>query len=198
MPRFRTLYVCSVLLLPFTGCGAPAATTTTAAPPPTAAGFTSPLPRPTTATFTSPLPTPVPPSPSPTRAPSDTPTSAPAAPPTPTPGPAIGAEALIGTWQPISKDPDAMFLQIGPDGACRQSFSSDGLAKAPAVECTYALEGNLLLFTAVKLNGVPPCPSPTGKYEVRLLADNRIQLVAAGDSCAPRQRSTAGEYQRMP
>jgi hypothetical protein len=122
-----------------------------------------------------------------------------AAPPSPTPPVSTtSAATLIGNWQPLSKSRDAMFLRISPDGSCRQSSSLAGLSNAPEVECTYTLEGTDLLITAVKLHGVPECPSPTGKYQVRLIADNRIELVAAGDSCAPRRRSTAGAYQRVP
>ena len=120
-------------------------------------------------------------------------------PPTPTPPVLItGAEMLIGNWQPLSNSSDAMFLQINSDGTCRQSYLLDGLTNVPEVECTYTFEGTDLLITAVKLNGVPECPSPTGKYEVRLMADNQIQLVSTQDTCAPRVRSTRGVYQRIP
>lgn len=105
---------------------------------------------------------------------------------------------LIGNWKPLSKSRDAMFLQIGPDGACRQASSPAGLTGSPQVECTYTFDGTYLLITAVVLHGVPECPSPTGKYQVRRIADNQIELVAAGDACAPRRRSTAGAYQRLP
>ena len=105
---------------------------------------------------------------------------------------------LIGNWQPLSSDKDATFLQINSNGTCRQSYSLDGLTNVPEVECTYTFEGTNLLITAVKLNGVPECPSPTGKYEVRLMADNQIQLVVTKDTCVPRIRSTGGVYQRIP
>ena len=131
--------------------------------------------------------------------PTPTPVPSTMIPPTPTPPELItSAEMLIGNWQPLSSSRDAMFLQINSDGTCRQSFSLDGLTDVPEVECTYTFEGTNLLMTAVKLNGVPECPSPTGKYEVRLIADNQIQLVHTEDTCAPRIRSTRGEYQRIP
>ncbi len=91
-----------------------------------------------------------------------------------------------------------MFLQFNSDGTCRQSYSLDGLTQAPEVKCTYTFEETRLLITAVKLNGVPECPSPTGKYEVWLMADSQIRLRPAGDTCVPRMRSTAGSYQRNP
>ncbi len=108
------------------------------------------------------------------------------------------AEKLIGTWEPITKSRDAMFLQINTDGTCRQAFSLKELTTTPAVECTYKLEGANLSMTGVKLTGVPACPSPTGKYAVRLVADDRIELAAANDTCSPRKRSTVGAYQRVP
>jgi hypothetical protein len=108
------------------------------------------------------------------------------------------AEMLIGNWQPLTNHKDATFLQINSDGTCRQSYKLDGLTGVPEVECTYTFEGPNLLITAVKLNGVPECPSPTGEYEVRLIAEGQIELVAAKDNCTPRIRSTRGEYQRIP
>ena len=105
---------------------------------------------------------------------------------------------LIGAWQPLSKSRDAMFLQFNSDGTCRQASSLDGLTATPEVECTYTFEGTDLSMTAVKLHGVPECPSPTGQYAVQLVADNQIQLTATKDTCAPRRRSTVGAYQRIP
>ena len=110
----------------------------------------------------------------------------------------IGAEMLVGTWQPLSDNPDAMFLQFNSDSTCRHAYSLDQLNNVPQVECTYIFEGTNLLITAVKLNGVPECPSPTAKYEVQLLADNQIQLRSIKDSCAPRIRSTQYKYKRVP
>jgi hypothetical protein len=114
------------------------------------------------------------------------------APPTPIP------VLLTGNWQPLSKSADAMFLQLNSDGTCRQASSLDGLTGVPQVECTYTFEGTDLSMTAVKLHGVPACPSATGVYAVQLVADNQIQLVATKDTCGPRKRSTAGAYQRIP
>ena len=122
-----------------------------------------------------------------------------AIPPTRTPPTLVtDVEMLIGNWQPLSSSQDAMFLQINSDGTCRQSFLLDGLMSVPKVECTYIFENSVLSMTAVKLNGIPECPSPTGSYEVRLITDDQIQLVATKDSCAPRKRSTKGSYQRIP
>ena len=120
-------------------------------------------------------------------------------PPTTTPPVLVtSAETLIGNWKPVSNSSDAMFLRVNSDGTCRQSYSLDGLTSTAQVECTYTFEGGNLAMTAVKLNGVPACPSPTGKYEVRLVADNKIQLVAIEDTCTPRKNSTRGVYQRIP
>ena len=122
-----------------------------------------------------------------------------AIPPTLTPPPLItSAEMLIGSWEPLAKTADSMFLQINADGACRQSFTLDGLTDAPEVECTYTFEETDLAMTAVKLNNVSGCPSLTGKYEVWSLAEDQIQLVTRQDTCLPRIRSTSGKYQRLP
>lgn len=108
------------------------------------------------------------------------------------------AEMLIGNWQPLSTGHAAMFLQLNSDGTCRQSASLEGLTNIPQVECTFTLEGANLSMTVVKLTGVPECPTPTGTYEVRLVADDRIKLVVIEDACSPRKNSTQGEYQRIP
>ena len=161
--------VITVVLLVLVGCSAPAA-----------------APAPPTSTPVPPTPTPVPPTPTPV-------------PPTTTsPVSSTGAEMLIGAWQPLSKSRDAMFLQINSDGTCRQASSLGGLTATPEVECTYTFEGADLSMTAVKLTGVPACPSPTGQYAVQVVADNQIKLVATQDTCAPRRRSTVGAYQRVP
>jgi hypothetical protein len=159
----------TVVLLFLVGCSAPAATS---APP---------------------APTPVPPTSTPVP-----PTSTPVLPTSTSAASITSAELLIGVWQPLLKSRDAMFLQINSDGTCRQASSLEGLTAVPEVECTYTFEGTDLSLTAVKLTGVPACPSPTGKYAVQLVADNRIRLVATQDTCSPRKRSTAGVYQRVP
>ena len=115
-----------------------------------------------------------------------------------TPTPPTFAETLIGNWQPLSTGHAAMFLQLNPDGTCRQSASLEGLTNIPQVECTFTLEGANLSMTVVKLTGVPECPTPTGTYEVQLVADDRIKLVPIKDACSPRKNSTQGEYQRIP
>lgn len=141
-------------------------------------------------------PTPI----SPTEIPAtSTPVPATESPPTPTaPVLITSAEMLIGNWQPLSTSQDAMFMQINSDGTCHQSYSLDRLNDIPEIECSYAFEGNDLVFTVIKLNGVPECPSPTAKYKVRLLAVDQIELVATEDNCTPRIRSTRGVYQRIP
>jgi len=167
----------TVVLLILVGCGAPEESPvgTTAIPP---------TPTPVPPTEIPPTPSPVPPT---------------AIPPTPTaPDLNTGAEILIGNWQPLSSGRDAMYLQVNSDGTCRQSFLLDGLTGVPEVECSYTFDGTNLSMTTVELNGVPACPSPTGSYEVQLVAEDQIQLVTAEDDCGPRRRSTQGEYQRIP
>lgn len=169
------LFIAVVLLL-LLGCSTPAATPE----PPTEAPAT---PTPVPPTEIPPTPTPVPPT---------------DIPPTPTLPVISSSEILVGNWQPLKKSRDAMFLRINPDGTCAQSFLLETLADYPQVECTYTFEGTNLLLTTVKLNGVPPCPSPTGKYEVQLVAEDQIQIVNIEDTCGPRMRSTLGVYQRIP
>ena len=163
-----------LIILLLAGCGPPAA-------PPT--------PTPPTATQVALAPTPV-------RS-TDTPVR-PTIRPTRTPHTLVGdVELLIGNWQPLGGR-DSMFLQMKLDGTCRQSFSLERLMENPQVECTYTFENSILSMTAVKLNGVPACPSATGSYEVRLISDDQIQLAVNQDSCAPRKRSTTGSYKRIP
>jgi len=185
----RRLKNISVVLLFLAGCSAPAA-----APVPSTEIPSTPTAVP--ATEITPTPTAVPPTEIPL---SPTPVPPTEIPPSPTPPVLVtSVEMLIGDWQPLSKGKDATFLQINSDGTCRQSYELDGLTNTPEVECTYTFEGSNLLITAVKLNGVPECPSPTGEYEVRMMTEDQIQLVPIKDSCTPRVRSTRGEYQRIP
>jgi len=179
----------AVVLLFLVGCSAPAATAVPSKVIP-------PTPTPAPSTVIPPTPTPVPPTVIP-----PTPTTVPPTEIPPTPTPTVlhpSAEMLIGNWQPLSSHKDATFLQINSDDTCRQSYSLDGLTDVPEVECTYIFDGTYFSLTAVKLNGVPECPSLTGKYEVRLISEDQIELIAAKDNCAPRIMSTRGEYQRIP
>lgn len=107
-------------------------------------------------------------------------------------------DELAGVWEPLSDNPDAMFLEILLDGVCRQSFTREGLAAEPQAESTCAFEGDILVFSNSKLSGVPPCPSPTAGYEVRAMAGDQIQLVAVKESCSRRRNSTQYLYQRLP
>lgn len=139
----------------------------------------------------------------------DTPTIAPSSTPSPvptealiptstTPGSIIDPEKYIGNWKPLNPGRDSMYLQLNPDGTCHQAFTLDGLGDSPQVACTYVLEGQYLLFTSVKLNGVPPCPSETSKYEVQWIDEMQILLEVAEDNCGRRIKSTQGKYERVP
>jgi hypothetical protein len=166
--RFFQQVMVAIFILLLVGCGAPAA---------------EPTPEPPTDT-----PTPVPPTATPTI---ERPTAT-------LPVLVTNIEMLIGNWQPLSTDHAAMFLQLNSDSTCRQSYSLKGLIDSPQVECTFTLEGANLSMTVVELHGVPECPTPTGTYEVRLVAEDQIRLVPKKDSCVPRKNSTQGEYQRIP
>ena len=134
-----------------------------------------------------------------TPVPTTTPVPPTAIPPTPTtPVSIMSVETLIGNWQPLSDSHDATFLQINPDGTCRQAYTFERLTNVPEVECTYTFERTVFALTVVELHGVPECPSPTARYELVLVADNQIQLIVADDTCTPRIRSTQGVYQRIP
>lgn len=131
--------------------------------------------------------------------PTPTPIPATEVPPTPTePVIVTSADTLVGNWEPLQDHKDVMYLQINSDGTCAQSFLWQTLDKYPQVECEYAFEGNDLILTAVQLNGVPECPSPTSRYQVLLISDDQIKLVLSEDTCGPRVRSTLGEYIRIP
>jgi len=131
--------------------------------------------------------------------PTPTPVPATESPPTPT-GPDIitSAETLVGNWEPLRKHKDATYLQINPDGSCGQAFLLEALDKFPQVVCEYAFEGDDFLITAIELNGVPECPSPTGRYQIWFISEDQINIVVSEDSCGPRMHSTLGEYQRIP
>ena len=167
----RTLLAVGFVLLVAMGC-APTATPTLV--PPTA----TPTPVPPTAT-----PTPVPPTATPTPAP---PTA------TPTPVLATSAKDIVGTW--VGVGAEGLYHRFNEDGTHQVGTSLQVLVAKPDVEETFRFEGTRLIFTEVKVTGLPPCGPAPGIYEVHLLANGNIKFVCIQDACKQRRRSTAMEH----
>ncbi len=140
-------------------------------------------------------PTVVPPqstsTPEPTLTPAPSPTPRP---PTATPTPAFtliaSAEKIVGTWHAGS-----YYIRFDKDGSFRYAYALDELDGQPYAINSYQFEGTKLVITEIKVSGVPSCGKKSGSYEIRLLENGNIRIVAVTDPCAPRADDTAGEYE---
>ena len=52
-----------------------------------------------------------------------------------------------------------------------------------------------MVMTEIKVSGVPTCGKKIGSYEIRLLENGNIRIVAIKDECAPRTGDMAREYE---
>lgn len=168
------------------GCGAPAATplspTNTPAPP--TATLT---PEPPTATLTPALPTTTPTPLPPTITPTPEPPTA-----TPTPDYIVvtSAEEIIGTWVK-----DTFYIRFDDDGTFRQAHSAEDLENHPYTINSYRFDGDRMITAELSIFGVPSCGNRDGRYEIGLLENGNIRIVAIRDACAPRRGDTEGEYE---
>ena len=165
--------VLAVLLL--AACGSPAseAPATTTSPPPTAA---PPTPPPPTDTPAPPTPTPEPP------------------PPTPTAGPMLASsvEEVAGVRR---KKPGRSVIRFNEDGTLDQARMLEDLDSDPFAVNEFSFESARLHITTIRVSGVPSCGDALGIYEVRILDDDRIELVAIEDECEARRKDTATTYE---
>lgn len=179
--RSRSVFCVMVLTSLLVACSSPAAPAPTVAPPtatqapPTA----TPTPKPPTAT-----PTPIPP----TAAPTQPPTAA--LTPTQAFTPATSADKITGTWVMGN-----YYIRFDRDGTFRQAHALDKLDSQPYAVNSYQFEGTKMIMTEIKVSGVPTCGKKVGSYEIRLLENGRIRIVAIKDECAPRTGDIAGEYE---
>jgi hypothetical protein len=172
------------------GCVGPAVTA-----PPTA----TPLPQPATATATLTPPTatftPVPPTATATSfPPTVTPApEQPAASPTEAFTPVTSAEQIVGVWRS-----GGYYLRFDGDGTFRQARGLERLDGAPYAICSYRFDGASMVIKQVKVAGVPSCREKVGTYELRLLDDGSLRIVAIADECAPRAGDVGGVWWAEP
>jgi hypothetical protein len=116
-------------------------------------------------------------------------------PPTATPIPtqaftlATSAEKITGTWAMGN-----YYIRFDKDETFRQAHALDKLDSQPYAVNSYQFEGTKMVMTEIKVSGVPTCGKKIGSYEIRLLENGNIQIVAIKDECAPRTGDMAGEY----
>jgi hypothetical protein len=117
------------------------------------------------------------------------------APPTPTfsVGVADAVEEILGVWG----YPGWAFMRFAGDGMLSQAATREELDTTPFAVCKFWFSGSQLLIKEVKVRGVPSCGATTGKYQVELLAPDRIRVIVVEDRCEARANELAGEYTRL-
>jgi hypothetical protein len=103
---------------------------------------------------------------------------------------ATSAEEILGTWVA-----GRYYIRFDKDGTFRQAHALDELDSQPYTINSYQLEGTKMVTTEVSVVGVPTCGKKIGSYEIRLLENGNIRIVAIKDGCAPRAGDMAGEYE---
>jgi hypothetical protein len=121
--------------------------------------------------------------------PAQTPT---APPPTTAPTPpftlATSIKDITGTWQNKSAE---VYLRFYEDGTLNNADSAEKLDNQPYARSEIRFEGTQMSLKETAVVGVPSCGDALGRYEVRLLPDGKIQIVAIEDQCPPRATDTA-------
>lgn len=191
----KCLIVVTWIMLFLAGCAAPPAIPVSEAPAAIPADTAVPptdTPVPPTDTPVPPTATPVPPTDTPVP-PTDTPVPPTPVPPTETPGAeftlATSTEEILGTWQQGS-----WTIRFDADGKCSQMgpYRADG---QPYAVSEFSLDGTRMSLKEISLYPfLPSCGSKVGTYEVWLLENGTIQIVAVDDKCADRAGDVAGEY----
>ncbi|MCX6026131.1 MAG: hypothetical protein NTY23_07740 [Chloroflexi bacterium] len=116
-------------------------------------------------------------------------------PPAPTfvAGLANSPEQILGTWG----YPGWAFMRLARDGMLSQAATREELDATPFAVCKFWFSGSQLLIKEVKVRDVPSCGARTGRYQVELLAPDRIRMVVVEDRCEARANDLAGEYTRV-
>jgi hypothetical protein len=99
----------------------------------------------------------------------------------------IDAKDLVGVW--FGPGMDGMYFRFNQDGTCRLAYVLKNLDSAPNISCTYRFENGDLIFTEVKVSGVPACPEATAVYHVMVYWNGNIKFKVVEDSCTPRMRT---------
>jgi hypothetical protein len=125
--------------------------------------------------------------------PAQTPT---AAPPTTAPTPAFtlatSIKDITGTWQNKSAE---VYLRFYEDGTLNNADSVEKLDNQPYARSEIRFKGTQMSLKETAVDGVPSCRDALGLYEVRLLPNGKIQIVAIEDQCPPRATDTALEFE---
>ncbi len=125
--------------------------------------------------------------------PAQTPTPAP---PTTTPTQAFtlatSIKDVIGTWH---NQGAGVYLRFYEDGTLNNADSAAKLDDQPYARSEIQFKGTQMSLKETAVDGVPSCGDALGLYEVQLLPNGKIQIVAIEDQCPPRATDTALEFE---
>ena len=99
------------------------------------------------------------------------------------------ADEVIGTWYVGN-----FFIRFDSDGTFRQANSQEALDSQPYAISSYEFDGTQMVITEISVSGVPSCGKKVGNYEIKLLENGSIRIVAIKDQCPPRAGDIGGEY----
>jgi hypothetical protein len=118
--------------------------------------------------------------------------------PEPTPTPAIplasSPEDVIGTWKWIAGE---YYIRFDDDGTARLAYSQDELQGSPFVTMSYQFDGTKVVIKEISVSVVESCGSTVGNYEIPMLNNGNIQLVAVNDKCEGRAGEFSAEYEPL-
>jgi len=102
------------------------------------------------------------------------------------------AEQVVGTWHVGTN-----FLRFDKDGTVREAVGRDARDARPYAIHTFHFKAGVMLLAEVAVSGVPSCGDAVGRYEVRLLADGRLEIVLFEDPCSDRARNVTRVYEQV-
>jgi len=105
---------------------------------------------------------------------------------------ATSAEQVVGTWHVGTN-----FLHFDKDGTVREAVGRDARDARPYAIHTFRFEAGVMLLAEIAVSGVPSCGDAAGRYEVRLLAGGRLEIVLLEDPCSDRARNVTRVYEHV-
>ena len=106
---------------------------------------------------------------------------------------ATSADEILGTWV----GSDVFYIRFDSDGTYRQAHSLEKLQIEPYAISSYQFERTEIVTTEISVSGVPSCGKKIGRYEIQLLENGNIQIIAISEQCPPRADDTEGMYEQV-
>jgi len=105
---------------------------------------------------------------------------------------ATSIKDITGTWH---NEGAGVYLRFYEDGTLNNADSAEKLDNQPYARSEIRFAGTQMSLKETAVDGVPSCGDALGLYEVRLLPDGKIEIVAIEDQCPPRATDTALEFE---